>query len=302
MAKRTHRPEPEAGCLYVVGTPIGNLGDLSQRAGALLGAVDRVAAEDTRRARALLAHLGLRRRTVVRLDAHATEQGIAAVLDELERGHSVALVSDAGMPSVSDPGARVVQAAIARNLGVVVVPGPSAVSAAVALSGLVEGPFLFLGFLPRRGRKRSEAVEHVARTAEPVVLFEAPGRTRATLSELAGAMPDRPAVVCRELTKLHEEARRGTLAELATVSSWRGEITVVLGAACPITPPPDHTAAGSLDAEILDRLRAGASAKTVVTELAPTARVPRRELYARVQALRDPADRGRQQRRPAKDG
>jgi len=155
VARKTHRPEPEPGCLYVVGTPIGNLNDLSQRAGALLGAVDRVAAEDTRRTRALLAHLGLRRKGIVRLDAHATERGIAAVLDELERGRSVALVSDAGMPSVSDPGARVVQAAVARDLGVVVVPGPSAVSAAIALSGLVEGPFLFLGFLPRRSAPRN---------------------------------------------------------------------------------------------------------------------------------------------------
>jgi 16S rRNA (cytidine1402-2'-O)-methyltransferase len=278
------------------------LGDLSQRASALLGAVDRVAAEDTRRARVLLAHLGLRRKAVVRLDAHATEQGIAAVLDQLERGRSVALVSDAGMPSVSDPGARLVQAAAARNLGVVVVPGPSALSAAVALSGLVEGPFSFLGFLPRRGRKRTEVVERVVRTAEPVVLFEAPGRTRATLSELAEAMPDRPAVVCRELTKLHEEARRGPLSELCTVASWRGEITIVLGATRPAAPSRNSAASGSLEAEILERLRSGASAKTVVAELAPTSGIPRRELYARVQALRDQPGRGRQRREPVKGG
>ena len=301
MVRRTHRAEPEAGCLYVVGTPIGNLGDLSQRASTLLAAVDRVAAEDTRRARALLSHLGLRRKAVVRLDAHATDSGIAAVLDELERGRSVALVSDAGMPAVSDPGARVVQAAVARNLGVVVIPGPSAVSTAVALSGLVEGPFSFVGFLPRRGRKRAEALERVARAAEPVVLFEAPGRTQATLSELAQAMPDRPAVVCRELTKLHEEAHRGTLTELCSVSTWRGEITIVLGAAGPIAPTSDCSADGSLEAAIVERLRAGASAKTVVAELAPTTDIPRRELYARVQALRDQASGGRQRRKAAVD-
>ena len=282
----------------MVGTPIGNLGDLSQRASTVLGAVDRVAAEDTRRARALLAHLGVRRKPVVRLDAHATEQGIAAVLGELERGHSVALVSDAGMPSVSDPGARVVQAAAARNLGVIVVPGPCAVSAAIALSGLVEGPFCFFGFLPRRGRKRTDAVQRVVQTAEPVVLFEAPSRARASLVELAGAMPDRPAVVCRELTKLHEEARRGTLKELASIASWRGEITIVLGPACSPAHSPSSNENRSLEAKILDRLQAGASARTVVAELAPTAGVARRELYARVQALRDQAGGGRQRRRP----
>jgi 16S rRNA (cytidine1402-2'-O)-methyltransferase len=275
------------GTLHVVGTPIGNLGDITLRAVQTLRAVDRVAAEDTRRTRVLLSHLGLRSKPLCSLDAHATERKLETVVGYLLRGQSVALVTDAGMPSVSDPGARVVRAVAQRGLPIVVVPGPSAVTAAIALSGLVEGPFLFLGFLPRRGQKRHAALARICRTHEPVVLFEAPGRTAATLAELSRVVPERSAVICRELTKLHEEARRGCVAELTQGTPWRGEVTIVLGAAEPAAPQADATRDSELDRLIEERILAGSSSSSIVTELAPLFAQPRRQLYARVQAVRD---------------
>jgi 16S rRNA (cytidine1402-2'-O)-methyltransferase len=275
------------GTLYVVGTPIGNLGDLTQRAIETLRQVHHVAAEDTRRSRSLLSHLGITGKPVLRVDAHAETHGLEGLFARLERGEDVALVTDAGMPAVSDPGARVIRMAVDRGVTVVVVPGPSAVTAAIALSGLVEGPFLFLGFLPRHGGKRRRALGRIARTPEPVVLFEAPGRTAATLSDLSALMPDRSAVACRELTKLHEEVRRGRLAELAEIADWRGEVTLVLGSTPagvegdPVTHPGE-----SLEQRIEQLLRSGSTTRQIVAELAPGAGLSRRELYAKIQALR----------------
>ena len=273
------------GTLYVVGTPIGNLGDLTERAAATLRQVSCVAAEDTRRSRGLLAHLGIAGKPLLRVDAHAEVRGLDGLWSRLERGEDVALVTDAGMPAVSDPGARVVRSAAERGLPVVVVPGPSAVTASIALSGLVEGPFLFLGFLPRHGGKRRRALARIADTAEPVVLFEAPGRTAATLADLAALMPDRSAVAAREITKVHEEVRRGRLADLAARSDWRGEVTLVLGPA-PVALAPVADPGEPLEARIEELLRGGATTKHIVAELAPGAGVSRREIYAKVQVLR----------------
>jgi len=270
--------------LFVIGTPIGNLGDITLRAIETLREVKHVAAEDTRRTRQLLSHLEVHGKHLVALDAHATEKRIAGLVDRLIAGESVALVTDAGMPSVSDPGAALVRAAIERGVEVTVIPGPSAVTAAVALSGLVEGPFLFLGFLPRRGKKRHEAMERIARSVEPVVLFESPNRTQDTLEELARAMPERQAIVSRELTKLHEETVRGTLDELSARSEWRGEIAMVIGAGNgEAADAPDDAA---LDARIGELLAEGVSPRSVADELTAWSRRPRREVYARVQRLR----------------
>jgi len=219
------------GALFVVATPIGNLRDITLRAVDVLREADRILAEDTRRTRALLSHLGIAGKPMDRLDAHAEGDAVQGVLARLAAGERVALVTDAGTPVVSDPGALLIRAAAERGLRVTPVPGASAVMAAVTLSGLVSSGFRFLGFLPRGGPERRTAVERVVETPEAVVLFESPQRLGETLAELAQAMPEREATVARELTKLLEEAVRGTLASLAAQAEreWLGEITLVLG-------------------------------------------------------------------------
>lgn len=274
----------------MVGTPIGNLDDLTLRAVETLRRVPHVVAEDTRRTRALLSHLGAQGKALHKMDAHADARVIGALLARLLGGEDLALVTDAGMPAVSDPGARLVAAAGAAGIAVQVVPGPSALTAAIALSGLVEGSFWFAGFLPRKGGKRREALARVVASTEPVVLFEAPNRTGATLAELAAAQPERPAVVCRELTKLYETVRRGTLEQLAVPAEWRGEIVIVLGpSVAAASPAPDPEL---LREEIRGRLGRGESVREVATALALTTGRPRRELYALAQAERDCANTG----------
>jgi 16S rRNA (cytidine1402-2'-O)-methyltransferase len=270
-----------AGTLYVVATPIGNLGDITLRAVETLRAVDRVYAEDTRRTRALLAHLGIEGKPLVSLEAHATEQEIERAVDAIAGGGSAALVTDAGMPSVSDPGAALVKAAVREGATVVPIPGASAVTTAIAAAGMVTGGFRFLGFLPRSGTDRSEALVQVASTPEAVVLFESPQRIAATLSELAALAPDRELLIAREMTKVHEEFIRGTLAEVAsTTREWLGEITIVLA--------PDEEAGKSrevTDEEIDGRIDAdlalGHPVKTVAQRVAAWSGRPRREIYER---------------------
>jgi 16S rRNA (cytidine1402-2'-O)-methyltransferase len=273
------------GTLFLVGTPIGNLEDITLRAVAVLRQVNRIAAEDTRRTRALLAHLEIRGTPLHSLDAHADDRSIAVLVDHLVAGEQVALVTDAGMPGVSDPGAQMVRAATTAGVPVVVVPGPSAVTTAVTLSGLVEAPFVFLGFLPRRGQKRQAALGRIATTADPVVLFEAPGRTAETLRDLAALMPERAAVVCREMTKLHEEAARGSLEQLARREDWRGEIVVVLGAApdaeAARAPAPEEQVAA-----IQGLLSEGRHVRDVAAELAAHWGLPRRDVYALAQRIK----------------
>jgi len=278
-----------SGTLFVVATPIGNLGDISKRAADTLAAVPRIAAEDTRRTRALLSHLGVQGKTLVTLDANAPERAVNELVDRVAQGEDVAVVTDAGTPSVSDPGARVVRAAVERSQRVVVIPGPSAVTAAVALSGLVEGPFSFLGFLPRKGEKRKRAIRRIVTALEPVVLFEAPARVRDTLAELSAAMPERQACVARELTKMHEEALRGSLAELAAQAITElGEFTIVVAGA----PEPEPEDVEDLDALVLSRLSAGDPPRTVADDVASLSGRPRREIYARVLELRRRLEEG----------
>ena len=227
----------------------------------------------------MLSHLGITGKPLSALEAHASERAVLRIVERLRSGEDVAFVTDAGMPAVSDPGSALVRRASEAGVPVVVIPGPSAVTAAAALSGLVDAPFRFVGFLARRGTARAATLVSIAATPEPVILFEAPSRVAATLVELARQEPDRSAVVCRELTKVHEEAVRGTLAELAALDrDWRGELTLVLG-------PSQHREReiddGALDARIAERLAEGASAKDVASELAAWSGRPRRDVYAR---------------------
>jgi len=274
------------GTLFLVATPIGNLGDITLRALETLRSVEHVAAEDTRRTRALLTHFAIAGKTLHSLDAHASPHKLDKLLELVASGLDVALVTDAGMPSVSDPGTALVRHAVERELALSPIPGASALTAAVAASGLVDQGFSFLGFLPRQGRKRRAALERVANSLEPCVLFESPFRLARTLRELAELAPERAATVCRELSKLHEQLHRGSLASLAkTEQPWRGEITLVVagGEAAPAEADDEEM----LERQISERLAAGASVKTVVTEFAPSVSLPRRELYALVQELHE---------------
>lgn len=204
------------GELLVVATPIGNLADLSPRGAEALERADLIAAEDTRRTRKLLSHLGLSK-PLLRCDEAAEEKASDRVLKNLREGRTVALVCDAGVPAISDPGARLVQ--MARNDGyrVTPIPGPSSITAALSAAGMVTIPFRFLGFLARKGGDRKRQLEVIARSDDASVFFESPHRLARTLGELAKLEPTRPACVAREMTKLHEEFRSGTLGELAEV-------------------------------------------------------------------------------------
>jgi 16S rRNA (cytidine1402-2'-O)-methyltransferase len=287
-----------AGALYIVGTPIGNLRDLTLRAIDTLRAADRIYAEDTRRTRALLAHLEIFGKPLARFDAHVENQQLQELVERVESGQRVALVSDAGMPLISDPGAPLVRALALRNLRIEVIPGPSAVTAAVALSGLVSGPFLFLGFLPRQGARRRAALQRIAQSSEPVIVFESANRAKGTLAQLAERSPQRQAAVCRELTKQHEEACRGSLTELSEIEYWRGELTIVIGerARDSVSDPastaerPDEAA---IEARIRSSLLAGQTSKQIAIDLVSWCGLPRRDAYARVQAVRNRADESR---------
>ena len=213
--------------LYIVGTPIGNLDDLTPRAARILSEVALVAAEDTRVTRRLLSHLGIRPKTTS-FHQHNWREKLDSVLAELAEG-DVALVTDAGMPGISDPGSELVVAASNAGFKVEVVPGPSAVTAALALSGFAGDAFSFLGFLPRRKKDRQLSLLGSLASAVPLVIFEAPHRLRATLADMDAVFGDRALAVCRELTKLHEEVFRGTAAEaLEHFDSPRGEVVIVI--------------------------------------------------------------------------
>ena len=213
--------------LYIVGTPIGNLEDLTPRAARILSEVALVAAEDTRVTRRLLSHLGIRPKTTS-FHQHNWREKLDSVLAELAEG-DVALVTDAGMPGISDPGSELVVAASNAGFKVEVVPGPSAVTAALALSGFAGDAFSFLGFLPRRKKDRQLNLRGSLASAVPLVIFAAPHRLRATLADMDAVFGDRALAVCREMTKLHEEVFRGTGAEaLEHFDSPRGEVVIVI--------------------------------------------------------------------------
>jgi 16S rRNA (cytidine1402-2'-O)-methyltransferase len=275
----------EAGKLYVVATPIGNLDDITARALTTLRDCDRIAAEDTRRTRGLLSHFGIRGKTLESLHAHSLDTDVERLVAALVAGESVAVVTDAGTPAVSDPGDELVRAAIARGIVVVPIPGASAVLAALVASGLSDGGgFRFFAFLPRDGTARRDAIARVCETEEASVIFESPNRIAATLKDLADATPARTACVGRELTKMHEELVRGTLADLAAAAAtreWIGEIVLVLGAHRPEAREAAVTD-DALDERIDEELAKGAHAKGLAERLAAWSGRGKRDVYERV--------------------
>jgi 16S rRNA (cytidine1402-2'-O)-methyltransferase len=270
------------GALVLVATPIGNLGDLSPRSVQALTDADVIACEDTRRTRQLLAHAGVPAgHRLVTVNDHTEAAQTKAVLAHLDAGERVVVVTDAGMPGVSDPGERLVAAAAAAGHRVEVVPGPSAVLAALVVSGLPTGRFCFEGFLPRKGRARSERLAELATERRTTVVFEAPHRVRQTVDDLAGVVdPQRRVAIARELTKVFEEVWRGTLSaaasHLAEVEP-RGEYVLVLDGA----PAPAPAATADVDDALRARLDAGVDKKAAIAEVAAELRVPKRVVYDR---------------------
>jgi len=266
------------GTLYVVATPIGNLEDITLRALSVLREATLVLAEDTRHTRVLLGRHGVAARPVS-LHAHNESARTQQVLAALAAGQSVALVSDAGTPLVSDPGERLVARSIAAGHRVVPVPGPSALLAALIAAGLPAEAFTFVGFLPRRAGERARRLEALRTRPETLVLFESPRRVGALLAELAAAFGERRACLARELTKLHEEAARGTLAELAArfADGVRGEVTLVVEGARAAAEPVTEDA---LRERVRALLAAGLSARDLASQLARETGAPRRTLYA----------------------
>lgn len=273
--------------LYVVATPLGNLGDLTHRAEAVLRAVPVVAAEDTRRIRGLLSHLDAHPPTIVSFHAHSPERRRESLLEILADGRDVALVTDAGTPGISDPGELLVAEVRAAGFPVVPIPGPSAVTTALSASGLPADRYTFLGFLPRKGKERERMLAGVAQSPWTVVLYEAPPRLADLLQDIARvAGVERQVVVARELTKLFEEFRAGTAAELAAyyeATEPRGEITLVVAGreeeASPTVPAED---AGAHAARLLG---AGLSRKAAVQQLIQDLGIPRNEAYRIVTSL-----------------
>lgn len=282
-----------SGRLSLVGTPIGNLGDITLRAVERLKEVERIYAEDTRRTKVLLSHLGIERKRVLSLHAHSSDRSILTAVEILQGGEDVALVTDAGMPGVSDPGADLVRAAREAGIVVDVIPGPSAVTSAVALSGLVDGPFSFFGFLPRKGTKRRQSLHQIERSPIPVVLFESPHRMKETLSDLASACgAPRLVAICRELTKKYEETIVSSLGEVSAHhfrETWQGEFTLVIE-----RNADPGVAVDAEEYDVDERARAllgqGYSVKDAAQTLSKEMgkrgdKTSRRELYGRLLAL-----------------
>jgi 16S rRNA (cytidine1402-2'-O)-methyltransferase len=280
-----------AGTLYVVATPIGNLGDLSPRAADVLRNADAVVAEDTRRTRKLYAHLGAAPPPLLSLPAFDERGRLGPILERLRAGETLALCTDAGTPGVSDPGQRLVDAAWEAGARVVPVPGPSAALAALSASGLPADRFLVTGFLPRKGGSRAAALAELARTSATLVIFEAGNRAGDTLSDLLAALGDRRAALARELTKLHEEVARGRLSELARrfAGAARGEVTLVVEGAGPegaaATAAPAAGAA-PVEEELRRRLDAGEPTAEIARAVARERGLARREVYALLQRMK----------------
>jgi 16S rRNA (cytidine1402-2'-O)-methyltransferase len=270
--------------IILAATPIGNLGDASRRLVEVLSTATVVAAEDTRVAQRLLAGLGVENRPrLIALHDH-NERDRAAELVELARDQDVVLLSDAGMPTVSDPGFHLVEAAAAAGVGVTALPGPSAVLTALAVSGLPTDRFTFEGFLPRKQGERLSTLRAVAAEPRTMVFFESPNRLAASLGDIATALgADRRVVVCRELTKLYEEVRRGTASELAAwaAEGVRGEIVVVVAGAPPRVADPEAAVQ-----EVLALVASGGRLKDAAAEVADATGLGKRDLYQAALARR----------------
>ena len=263
--------------LVVCPTPIGNLEDVTLRSLRELGAADVVLCEDTRRTRTLLARHGVRAR-LLSYHAHNEAQRVEEVLPGLVAGERVAIASDAGLPALNDPGARLIAAAIAEGVQVVVLPGPSAIETALVASGLVGERYSFLGYLPRRALDRDRLWEELGAWSWPAVAFESPRRLPTSLASLARREPGRPLAVCRELTKVHEEIVRGSAGELASrfAEPPKGEVTLVIG---PAQEAGVAVAQGEALAAVAELLAAGVPRRRAVDLVARLTGVSRNSLY-----------------------
>jgi 16S rRNA (cytidine1402-2'-O)-methyltransferase len=269
-----------AGILHLVATPIGNLEDITLRAVRVLKEADLIACEDTRQTRKLLDHYGIAKPTVSYHEHNEVERA-AELTGKLLAGVRIALVSDAGMPLISDPGYRLVQSAIAAGIAVEPVPGPSAVLAALAASGLPANAFHFAGFLPLKPGRRRAALQELQHEQATLVFYEAPHRILETLEAIEETLGPRPVVVARELTKLHEEFLRGTPAEVRAALRARpaikGEITVLVARAS--ETPPDDT---PIDVAVAECIRAGMTRMEAIKSVARRRGLPKKEVYRRV--------------------
>lgn len=272
--------------LYIVSTPIGNLADLTQRAVEVLRSADRILAEDTRRSAILCRAHGIDT-PLVSTHEHNEAARAERVVEWLDGGETLALISDAGTPLLSDPGARVVTAAVESGHEVVAVPGASALLAALVTSGLPTEPFTFYGFLPRSGSARGERLDELAALRHTAVLYESPARLVRLLGDLAErSSPERRVAVARELTKVHEEVRRGTLAAVAAYyqeAGVRGEVVVVLEGAAPVSAAVDEEAAAALAGALLSE---GRRPSVVARDVARRLGIARNRAYEIVQNLK----------------
>jgi 16S rRNA (cytidine1402-2'-O)-methyltransferase len=278
-------PSVLPGRLVLAATPLGDVRDASPRLAEALAEADVIAAEDTRRFRSLASALEVSPRgRVVSFYEDVETARLPKLLESLRAGESVVLVTDAGMPSVSDPGFRLVSACVSADIPVTCLPGPSAVTTALALSGLPCDRFCFEGFAPRKPGERSKWLSSLRDEPRTAVFFESPHRLASLLADAVSVLgPDRPAAVCRELTKTYEEVKRGSLAFLAewAADGVRGEITVVLSGA-----EPREVSVADLVSEVADRVSAGERLKTAAAEVAEAAGVSKKELYDAVLAAR----------------
>ncbi len=281
--------EPAAGVLYLVGTPIGNVGDLSPRARHVLGHVQCIACEDTRRSGLLLHNLGIKSR-LVSFHEHNQSSRIPELLAALERGEAIAVISDAGLPGISDPGEAMVAAARAAGRTVICVPGPCAVTTALVSSGLPAGRFCFEGFLPPKATQRRSRLQELAAEPRTLVLFEAPHRLINLLEDLHAELGDRPIAVTRELTKRHEQQVGPCVS--AALEHFRhnppqGEFTIVLGGAATETAPLPSEA--DLQTALSTLVASGLSRSDAARQLAQETGMARRELYALLHRAEEPS-------------
>lgn len=268
------------GKLILVGTPIGNLEDVSPRALRTLAEADIVACEDSRRTRKLLTHTGTEVRELVVYNEGNERRKAEQLVARIEKGATVALVSDAGMPGLSDPGYRLVKACVDRGLAVEVVPGPTASVSALAVSGLPPGRFVFEGFLPRKKGDRRRRIEELVTEVRTIVVFESPHRIVESLEDLLDGLGDRPAALVRELTKMYEQAQRGLLSELlerARDEAPRGEIVIVIGGAVHEAKPVVDAA--DLAARARTLMDEGTDRRSALAQVAREAGVPKREVF-----------------------
>lgn len=278
--KGRHGMKPDLGTLFVCATPIGNLGDITLRALEVLKSVDIIAAEDTRVTLKLLNHYGIRK-PLVSYHQHSPPKRTEWLLQQLKEGKDIALVCNAGTPGISDPGVPLVRKALQEKIPVVPVPGPSAVTAALSVAGMDAQRFIFLGFLPREKKERRELLELVKSLPFTLVIYEAPHRLAESLKDLVEILGDRTTVLCRELTKMHEEVVLTTLSELSRKYATEtpiGEFTLVIEGAKTQEPEPNWRAIDKAIDELLD---AGLSVSDVAREIAKAFSIPRSTAYRR---------------------